>query len=296
MWGSCFASLPSEFSRVSSFRDLLELVFCSSLNSEVFAMTCWAIWNRRNKLQVGEVVWPLNKVAGIAHHHLQEFQQVCHCPSKKVRVRRPWWKPPDAGFVKANFDGAIFEDLMATGIGMDVQNKHGEVVATLAELIPIPASVFTLETLAARCAIHFFRELAIRNVVFKGDLESSIHAISNRLLLHSSCGHIFQDILLFASSLQSFSFSHVCRQGNTLANALAKITRLSCPLLVWMEFVPPDLYNYYLSDFSSFRLRLFQLQTVSENYFPENWVFGCYFKFGQTENHFRLTENYAKNG
>nr|POE59890.1 hypothetical protein CFP56_39459 [Quercus suber] len=115
MWGSCFASLPSEFSRVSSFRDLLELVFCSLLNSEVFAMTCWAIWNRRNKLQVGEVVWPLNKVAGIAHHHLQEFQQVCHCPSKKVRVRRPWWKPPDAGFVKANFDGAIFEDLMAAG-------------------------------------------------------------------------------------------------------------------------------------------------------------------------------------
>ena len=55
MWGSCFASLPSEFSRVSSFRDLLELVFFSSLNFKVFAMNCWAIWNRQNKLWVGEV-------------------------------------------------------------------------------------------------------------------------------------------------------------------------------------------------------------------------------------------------
>ena len=43
VWGSCFASLPSEFSKFSSFSDLLDLVFHSSLNSEVFAMTCWAI-------------------------------------------------------------------------------------------------------------------------------------------------------------------------------------------------------------------------------------------------------------
>ena len=68
--GSCFTSLPSKFSRVSLFRDLLELVFCSLLNSEVFAMTCWTLWNRRNKMWVGEVVWPLNKVAGVARRHL----------------------------------------------------------------------------------------------------------------------------------------------------------------------------------------------------------------------------------
>ena len=158
---------------------------------------------------VGEVAWPLNKVIGVVRRHLQEFQQVHHCPSKKVRARRPRWKPPDVGFVKANFDGAIFEDLMAAGIGMAVRNEHGEVVAALAEQTPILDSVFTLETLATRRVVHFVRELGPRNVVFEGDLESSIHAISNILLLHSSCGHIIQDILLFASSLQSFSFSRV---------------------------------------------------------------------------------------
>ncbi|XP_075667271.1 uncharacterized protein LOC142636863 [Castanea sativa] len=215
-------------------------------------MTCWAIWNRRNKLRVREVVWPLNKVAGVAHSQLQEFQQVHRWPNKKVCARRSLWKPPDAAFVKANFDGAIFKDLKAAGIGVAVRNEHGEVVAALVEQIPSPDSVFTLETLVARCAALFVRELRLRNVVFEGDLESSIHAISNRLLLHSPCGHIIQDILLFAISLQSFSFSHVCRQGNALADALAKRARLSYPLLVWMESVPLDLYNCYLSDFSSF--------------------------------------------
>ena len=145
--------------------------------------------------------------------------------------------------MKVNFDGAIFEDLRAAGIGVAVRNEHGEVVAALAEQIPIPDSVFTLETLAARRVVLFVQELGLRNVVFDGDSESSIQAISNRLLSHSSCGHIIHDILLFASSFQSFSFSYVCRQGNALADALAKRVRLSCPLLVWMDSIPPNLYN-----------------------------------------------------
>ena len=88
--------------------------------------------------------------------------------------------------MKANFDEVIFEDLKATSIGVAIRNKHGEVVAALAEQIPILDSIFTLETLAAKHVVHFVRELGLRKVVFKGDSESSIHAISNRLLLHSS--------------------------------------------------------------------------------------------------------------
>ena len=61
-------------------------------------------------MRAKEVVWPLNKVAGVACRHLQEFQEVKCCPNKKVRAQRPQWKPLDTGFVKANFDGAIFED------------------------------------------------------------------------------------------------------------------------------------------------------------------------------------------
>ena len=154
--------------------------------------------------------------------------------------------------LKVNFDGAIFDDLRVAGIGVIVRSEHGEVVVALAKQIPIPDSVFTLETLAARRAVLFARDFGLHHVVFEGDSKSSIHAISNRLLLHSSCGHIIHDILLFSCSFQSFSFSHMCRQGNTLVDALAKRARLSSLLLVLMESVPPDLYNCYLSDFSSF--------------------------------------------
>ena len=84
----------------------------------------------------------------------------------KVSAQRPRWKPLDAGLLKVNFDGAIFDDLRAAGIGVAVRNEHGEVVAALAEQIPIPDSVFTLETLAARRAVLFARDLGLHHVVF----------------------------------------------------------------------------------------------------------------------------------
>ena len=86
---------------------------------------------------------------------MQEFQQVRCCPRKKVRAQRSRWKPPDTGFVKANFDGAIFEDISVASIGVAVRNEHGEVVVAMAEKILMPNSVFTLETLAARRAVLF---------------------------------------------------------------------------------------------------------------------------------------------
>ena len=67
---------------------------------------------------------------------------------------------------KVNFDGAIFDDLRAVGIGVVVWNEHGEVVAALAEQIPTPDSIFTLETLAARRVVLFARDIGLHHVVF----------------------------------------------------------------------------------------------------------------------------------
>ncbi|KAK7835499.1 hypothetical protein CFP56_023456 [Quercus suber] len=68
IWNSCFSTLSSEFSRIHYFSDLVMLVFSSHINSEVFVMTCWAIWNKRNTVRVG-------KIAGLSQKHLQEFHK-----------------------------------------------------------------------------------------------------------------------------------------------------------------------------------------------------------------------------
>ena len=83
-----------------------------------------------------------------------------------MHPRRPRWKPPDQGYVKTNFDGAIFEDLHVAGICVVIQNDQGEVLVALAEKILIPESMLTLEILAARRTIQFAHELGIHISIF----------------------------------------------------------------------------------------------------------------------------------
>ena len=151
--------------------------------------------------------------------------------------------------MKTNFDGVVFEDLDAAGIGVVVHNSCGEVMAALSEIIPKPAYVAALETLAARRAVQFVQELDMKDSIFEGDSEVSISAIKSRCFQHPSCGHLIQDIMALLKSLQNYSFSHVHRQGNALAHALAKRARFSFPVLAWMESVPLDIYKFYVSDF-----------------------------------------------
>lgn len=232
VWDSRFASLPSHFFRVHNYADLLNLFLCSNLGTELFAMTSWAIWTRRNKLRVGEMAVSINIVAEEVWKQLQEYGSSWQSPKVKMRKTKIVWKPPDLGQVKINFDGAMFEEINATGVGVVARNDRGEVLAATTERIPIPDSVVVLETLVAKCAIQFALEVGFLNAFFEGDSETSIKAIRDQTFLYSPFGHIVRDIWSFSSSFQRFSFSHICRQGNALADALAKRARLFSPFLV----------------------------------------------------------------
>lgn len=63
-------------------------------------------------------------------------------------------------------------------------------------------------------------------------------------------GHILKEILSLANLFQSLSFSHVVRQGNTVAHALAQRARLSFPFQVWMMLVPFDVFSFLALDSS----------------------------------------------
>lgn len=59
--------------------------------------------------------------------------------------------------LKTNFDGAIFEDLDAAGIGVVVRNSRGEIMGFLSDIIPMPSSIVVLESLATRRAVYLFK-------------------------------------------------------------------------------------------------------------------------------------------
>ena len=79
------------------------------------------------------------------------------------------WRPPDHPRFKANFDGAVFSNIDAAGIGVVIRDSNAEVIGALSRHIPLPQTVEEVEALACRQAAQLVREIGISEVVFEGD-------------------------------------------------------------------------------------------------------------------------------
>ena len=167
-----------------------------------------------------------------------------------VRASAPKvWSPPVGNEWKINFDGAMFNESGEAGIGVVVQNSVGEVKAALAEKFRKPPTMEVLEPLAARRAALFSKDLGLDKVIFEGDSEQVMKALQWSGWDFALGGHLIRDFLYTVNSFVSTSFSHVCRQGNSVAHTRAQRARHYSPILVWLDSYPTDIVPFVLADF-----------------------------------------------
>ncbi|GMY15487.1 hypothetical protein FCV25MIE_10726 [Fagus crenata] len=235
------------------FADLLIKVLHLGRDSEpeLFIIICWELWQRRNKIRLQQEAVSINQVGSKAKCYLEEFtretEQSKPQPQPEMTVK---WQPPSKLRYKVNFNGAVFKETNEAGIGVIVRDSHGLVMASLTQKVRFPHSVPSIEAWAVKRAIQFVLEIGLTEAEFEGDSQIIVSALNNPHPSLAPYGLLITDAKVLASKLQSFSFSHVKRQGNQLAHALAR-KALSCNSLeVWMESVPPDLELLYLSSFN----------------------------------------------
>ena len=61
-------------------------------------------------------------------------------------------------------------------------------------------------------------------------------------------GHLIEDSRQLAASLKAFTFSHVKRKGNSVADKLAKLARGSLVPRIWLNDIHSDATNLVLHD------------------------------------------------
>ena len=227
--------------QLNSFTDLVSAARKFEEGLELFTVIAWLVWSRRNKCHFKENCMPLEKIRDAADSVLKEFRGSQKSRPERVQRQPQRWVPLEPGNYKVNYDGAYFAEEEAAGIGVVVRNELGQVMASLAEKIAMPPTVESLEALAARRAMVFMEELGLRRAKFEGDSETVVKALSKGCPDRSCIGHIIKDCMSLMGCFQTCSFSHVRRQSNGVAHALARRARLSSPLSVWMESVPPDI-------------------------------------------------------
>lgn len=113
----------------------------------------------------------------------------------------------------------MYGELDKAGIGVEIRNSEGQVLAALSEQIVKPPTVEILELLAARQAVKFTTELGYAQFVREGESESTINLLRGKGMENSQGGHLIKDIMSQSNSFQSISFAHVGRQGNAVTHA-----------------------------------------------------------------------------
>ena len=78
----------------------------------------------------------------------------------------------------------------------------------------------------------FSLETGTTKLVIEGDAKTVIRALQCGGWERAQGGHQIKDISTIKNSFQSISFSHVGRQGNVVAHALAQRARHSFPFSV----------------------------------------------------------------
>ncbi|XP_075675111.1 uncharacterized protein LOC142644344 [Castanea sativa] len=176
------------------------------LRTEMFATITWCLWNRQNALHFGRPAQPLSNISVVVGALLQEFiaSQISENPCPQPSARHQW-HPPKPGFVKANFDAALFNHSNSARLGVIVRDWRGISLGALSTHTPLTSSVADMETLACLRSVQFAAELELQRVIVE------------------------------------VKFSYINRTSNLVVDTLAKKALSIVGCHVWMDALPLDI-------------------------------------------------------
>ena len=99
--------------------------------------------------------------------------------------------------------------------------------------------------MTASKALQCATDLRLNDVSLEGDLEIVINALNEDLHSLASFGLPIQDVKCFANLFHCIRFSHVRREGNSVAHILTRHARHVTGFQVWMEDVPSHTVDTY---------------------------------------------------
>ncbi|XP_075655191.1 uncharacterized protein LOC142625412 [Castanea sativa] len=134
------------------------------------------------------------------------------------------------------------------GLGVVIHDCQGKAIASLSEQAPLPFSPVIVEAMAAARVMSFTQELGISEFMLEGDSEVVINSLRSKEPSLSSFGHILESAKSSLVTSKCIAFSHVRRTGNKVAHNLARHARHVRGLSVWVEDVPPLLYDVLFAD------------------------------------------------
>jgi ribonuclease HI len=157
---------------------------------------------------------------------------------------------PAVNSIKFNWDAALDDRKKIMGMGIIARDHHGEVKASMCDVIPYIRDPSVAEAIAARRAVQFAHNMGVQLIELEGDAREIILALGSSAEVDSSVGNLVLEARRMLETFPSWRVSHVRRDGNRAAHLLAKFAISQQSQHVWFNLCPSWLLNVVIADFS----------------------------------------------
>jgi hypothetical protein len=214
----------------------------SEIQGIVLAVTCWHLWDTRNKIrEEGGQAVPLGIAAKIKAYieFIMTYQLSTSSNHRREATRVVSWSPPPDGFLQLSVDAALFASSKSMGAGVVVRDQQGTFVAAAGDNIHDVVNPDIAEACAIRFALSWAQDEGMDHIVVNTYCLSVVQRIDSSEKDLSAIGPIFQDIKLLVAGFTKCSVIFVSRLQNFAAHYLARSLEFSSKS-IWRG-VPPGI-------------------------------------------------------
>lgn len=164
---------------------------------------------------------------------------VLHRCARSVYLR---WEKPSGNFVKLNYDGAVKDNPGKAGIGGIIRDHEGDVLLCFAEPIPFTTSIMA-EMLAAKRGVGLACENGMSQLWIEGDAKTIVDIMTGKKTKNLRLEKHFIDIKGRFALLDNHKCTHIYREGNRIADKLAKMGLRMKTGQVWHGNPPSQIHK-----------------------------------------------------
>jgi ribonuclease HI len=129
------------------------------------------------------------------------------------------------------------------GLGVIIRDEMERVAAALSKTLTSLQDPTFNETLGARGAVEFAKQLGFNEIILEGDSKQVVMAISSKEQTWCKFDHIVGDILEVLKTFRWWDIGHIKRTANGAAHGLAKAAVKDLGERTWLEEIPSTIYD-----------------------------------------------------
>ena len=214
------------------------------------AFLAWGIWGARNQLVFNNVQTPhqviLTRVSRWVEEHGKYAKHIYPSRVAHVGSSPRVWSAPPLGIVKLNVDASLAVEGWI-GLGVVARDSTGHVLFAATRRVRAHWSAEISEAKAIEMAVRLGRRFGLRDILVESDCQTIVHRLSKNAIFLADLDLVLHNILSSSMYYSSVAWSHVKRDGNSVAHNLAKLIPFGFEQ-IWENHCPREVAPYVLMD------------------------------------------------